>query len=273
MRFASVLLILCFLPALSYPQAGNGSNDASFKTVEHLQDFPVIEFRRYTIKEGERDHFATYFEAFFPEAFEQLGAIAAGEFLERDKPLGFTWIRGFRSMDDRARINATFYYGPVWKEHKAKLNSLMTDSDNVLLLHPISVDRSIRVLPAVDPVVEMNDHRGVVVAQIFTVKTNAVDDLLKQAEPLFAKYRAAGIREVAVLATLDVTNNFPQLPVRTDGPYVVWLGMVRDSAAVDALFLPAAKSVSSTLGTSGLLRSDPEIVILDPTPRSRLRWR
>ena len=27
------------------------------------------------------------------------------------------------------------------------------------------------------------------------------------------------------LVTLDVTNNFPQLPIRTDGPYLVWLGV------------------------------------------------
>jgi len=32
-----------------------------------------------------------------------------------------------------------------------------------------------------------------------------------------------------VLVTLDVPNNFPQLPVRTDGPYLVWLGIVRDT--------------------------------------------
>ena len=42
---------------------------------------------------------------------------------------------------------------------------------------------------------------------------------------------AAGIREAAVLVTLDVTNNFPQLPVRSDGPYLVWLGIAPDDKA------------------------------------------
>jgi hypothetical protein len=67
----------------------------------HLNDFQDIEFRRYTIKEGEREHFAQYFESYFPEAFEQLGAIAAGSFFERGNQTGFTWIRGFLMGDNQ----------------------------------------------------------------------------------------------------------------------------------------------------------------------------
>ena len=40
----------------------------------NLKDFQVYEFRRYTIKPGERQHFALDFDTFFPEAFEQQGA-------------------------------------------------------------------------------------------------------------------------------------------------------------------------------------------------------
>src|SRR5690606_23336659 len=118
--------------------------------VSHLQDFQVIELRRYTIRDGERGNFARYFEAYFPEAFQQLGAIAFGEGFERDNGTWFTWLRGFRDMDARATVNAAFYYGPVWKEHRATLNGLMTDSDNVLLLRPLDRDRGLPVLPAVD---------------------------------------------------------------------------------------------------------------------------
>lgn len=35
----------------------------------------VIELRRYTIRPGQREH-AQYFEIYFPEAFQQLGALA-----------------------------------------------------------------------------------------------------------------------------------------------------------------------------------------------------
>src|SRR5437870_12162475 len=93
-----------------------------------LTDFQVIEFRRYIIREGEREHFAQYFESYFPEAFQQLGAVAVGEFLERGDHSRFTWLRAFHNMDERAKVNAMFYFGPVWREHAATLNSLMIDS-------------------------------------------------------------------------------------------------------------------------------------------------
>src|SRR5690349_10488814 len=118
-------------------QTDQGAASKLMGQVKHLKDFQVIEFRRYTIKDGEREHFAQYFENYFPEAFEQLGAIAVGTFFERNDPSHFTWIRAFHNMDDRAKINAEFYYGPLWREHAATMNNLMTDSDNVLLLRSL----------------------------------------------------------------------------------------------------------------------------------------
>jgi hypothetical protein len=239
--------------------------------VKHLQDFQVIEFRRYTIKEGEREHFAQYFETYFPEAFQQLGAIAFGEFFERNRS-SFTWFRGFHNLDARATVNAAFYYGPVWKEHKATLNNLMTDSDNVLLLRPMAAERGIPVFPAVDPVQETKGAQGIVVAQIFAVKANSVDAFAQDAEATFAGYRAAGVREAGVLVTLDVPNNFPQLPIRTDGPYLVWLGIIKNDEVLKTRFNPLAERSSQSLFATGLLRGAPELVIMDPASRSRLRW-
>ncbi len=240
--------------------------------IEHLKDFEVIEFRRYTIKDGERMHFARYFESYFPEAFEQLGAIAFGQFFERKNQSGFTWIRGFKNIDARATINASFYYGPLWKEHKSKMNDRIMDVDNVLLLRPISPERGISVLPAVDPVIEPSGAQGAVVAQIFAVQPDRIDAFAQQAEPIFARYQMAGAREAGVLVTLDAPNNFPQLPVRTDGPYLVWLGLVEDNRKLDTQLNPLVEQFASTFSATGLLRSAPEWVILDPTPRSRLRW-
>src|SRR5215510_6110218 len=150
--------------------------------VKHLQDFEVIEFRRYTIKPGERENFALYFDSFFPEAFEQLGAIAFGQFFERDNPNMFTWLRGFKNMDARAIVNAAFYYGPLWKEHSSTMNNLMDDSDNVLLLRPLARERGISVLPAMDPVTEHRGAQGVIIAQIFAVEPNEVDAFALAAE-------------------------------------------------------------------------------------------
>jgi hypothetical protein len=151
------------------------------------------------------------------------------------------------------------------------LNSLMIDSDNVLLLRPLSPERGIAILPAVNPVKEATGARGIAVAQIFAVKTNNVDSFAKQAESAFVRYREVGACEVAVLVTLDKPNNFPQLPVRTDGPYLVWLGIVEDEQALTALTQRVGDS-QQALSKTDLLRSPPELIILDPTARSRLRW-
>jgi len=272
MRFLTGLLTVSALCSLILTQTSLTDRKAPLEHNQHMSDFQVFEFRRYAIKAGEREHFAQYFESYFPEAFQQLGAIAAGSFFERGNQFGFTWIRGFHTMEDRAVANAAFYYGPVWKEHKKTLNDLMTDSDNVLLLRPLSPEQGIDILPAVDPVTETNGAQGIVVAQIFAVKANSVETFAKEAEATFASYRAVGAREAGVLVTLDVTNNFPQLPIRTDGPYLVWLGIFRDNKMLEKEFAPVAERSLSSLSATGLLRAAPELVILDPTHRSRLRW-
>ena len=271
MRFLIELLTVIAVCNLTLGQSAQPTAKASTEP-SVLNDFQAIEFRRYTIKEGEREHFAQYFESYFPEAFEQLGAIAAGSFFERGNQTGFTWIRGFHTIEARAVVNAAFYYGPLWREHKKTLNDLITDSDNVMLLRPMSPDRGVTVLPTVDPVTEATGAHGVVVAQIFAVRANNVEAFAKEAEATFAKYRAAGAREAGVLVTLDVSNNFPQLPIRTDGPYLVWLGILKDNQMLERDFTPVAERSLQSLSATGLLRGAPELVVLDPTHRSRLRW-
>lgn len=236
----------------------------------HLGNFPVIELRRYTIKPGEREHFARCFENYFPEAFQQLGALVFGQFLERGDASMFTWLRGFHDMDARATVCASMYYGPLWKEHRQAMNDRLVDSDNVLLLRPIK--GSIPVLPAVDPVAEPHGARGIVVAQVFSLKANHVDALVEQAAPCFERYQAAGLRELAILATLGERNNFPQLPVREDGPFLVWLGLFDGDVAVNLALEAIAGESARALMATGLLRAEPQLLVMDPAPRSRLRW-
>jgi hypothetical protein len=271
LRFLVGFLSLIFISTATWAQTYDRTGSKWMEHIKHLQDFQVFEFRRYTIKEGERAHFAQYFESYFPEAFQQLGALAFGQFYERSQPSGFTWIRGFKNMDERAKVNAAFYYGPLWKEHKSTLNEIMVDSDNVLLLGPLRPERGLITLPAVDPVSETKGAQGVVVAQIFSIKANHVEAFAQQAEATFARFRATGVREAGVLVTLDVANNFPQHPVRTDGPYLIWLGLAENNQKLEQFKLLAEQS-SPSLTATGLLRGAPELLILDPTPRSRLRW-
>lgn len=205
-------------------------------------DYSVIEFRRYTIKEGQREHFAKRFESYFREAIQQTGAIIAAEFLERANSNMFTWIR----------LNAALYYGPVWKEHRSQMNDLLLDSDNVLLLHPLDPQRCVAILPAVDLAQEMDGAQGIVVAQIFKLKPDSLKTFPQQAESAFASYRAAGVREAGVLVTLDVPNNFPQLPIRIDGPYLVRLGILKDNDTLERRFAPLAQEAASSLSATGL---------------------
>ena len=272
-RFLTMILLIT-VGAATFAQTGqnSGNKAKAMDRVKHLKDFQVIEFRRYTVKEGERERFAEYFESYFPEAFQQMGAMVFGQFFERKNPVGFTWMRGFKNTDARAIVNAGFYYGPLWREHAFTMNSLMVDSNNVLLLRPLSPERGVTVLPSVDPVEERKGAQGVMVAQIFAVKANSVDAFAQQAEATFAGYRAAGAREAGVMVTLDAPNNFPQLPVRTDGPYLVWLGITKDNQTLDTRFTPLMERSLQSLSATGMLRSAPELVILDPTRRSRLRW-
>jgi hypothetical protein len=263
---ASLTLSVAALPA------AEPSGAPSMETVKHLQDYQAIEFRRYVTADGARAHFARYFDTYFPEAFEQLGAMVFGQFLDRDQPDHFTWLRGFKDLSARPIVNSAFYYGPVWKEHKTKVNAILPDSDNVMLLRPLHAEHGVSVLPAVDPVIEEGGAQGVVVAQIFAVRKGSEDAFAQKAEAAFARYRVADVHEAGVLVSLDAPNNFPQLPIRTDGPWLIWLGVVKDNATLETSLTPLMKTTEKSLTDSGLLRGASERLIMDPTPRSRLRW-
>jgi hypothetical protein len=273
-QFALGLALAC-MSCISASVIADDTKDPgnlSMDTVKHLGDFQAIEFRRYHTSPGEREHFTTYFETLFPEAMEQLGVLVMGSFHERGDSTAFTWLRGFHTISDRPIANSAFYYGPVWKEYKLRVNAILPDSDNVMLLTPLAPERGVMVLPAVDPVTETQGAQGVVVAEIFSVKKDQVDAFAHKAETVFARYRAAGVREAGVLVTLDVPNNFPQLPIRNDGPFLVWIGILKDDQTLESKFNPLQEKATQAFTATGLLRSDPEVVVMDPTKRSRLRW-
>jgi hypothetical protein len=267
-----LLLILWLTVPMSTPQPDPANAGQASTRDTHQHPFEVIELRRYTIKPGQREHFAQYFETYFPEAFQQLGALAVGQFFERDKQDQFLWLRAFHDMDERAKANSSFYYGPVWKEHRSTLNALIADSDNVLLLRPVSAERPVTVLPAVDPVAEPDGARGIAVAMIYPVQAGRAEQFARDSEPTFAQFRAAGVREAGLLCSLDAANNFPQLPIRTDGAFVVWLGVMPDEPALTRTFLPLDESSRRPMAQSPLLNGPIERVVVTPTKRSRLRW-
>jgi hypothetical protein len=235
--------------------------------------FDVIELRRYTVKPEERASFGLAFETYFPEAFQQLGSLIFGHFDERGDPSRFTWIRGFHDVPARTAVNQAFYDGPLWREHSATMNDRLLDHTDVLLLAPVSAAWALPVLPAVDVLRETSAARGVAVLNIFPIHRAALDAATSTAEKRHgARRKGGGVRPAGLLASLDVANDFPRLPFRTDGPYLVAVTIVRDDAALADELLPIAGDLADALEAQGAVRARPELVVLEPRRRSRLRW-
>jgi hypothetical protein len=51
-RFLTTILLL-IVSAMAFAQTGQNTGNKAMDRVKHLKDFQVIEFRRYTVKEGE----------------------------------------------------------------------------------------------------------------------------------------------------------------------------------------------------------------------------
>ncbi|MGH8289274.1 MAG: hypothetical protein ACREV7_09635 [Steroidobacteraceae bacterium] len=273
------LLALCTLLITSPPALTAGvptpacmSDRATGDNAPQFGHFDVIELRRYPVAPGQRRTFAKYYESWFPEAFEQLGSLIFGEFFERGSN-NFTWIRGFHTPEARAIVDAEFYYGPVWREHRDLINSLLPGvDDNVLELHALNAQTEVPALPAVNPIIEPKGAQGLLVAEIYAVKARDLQAFSERALRAFSRDDVRGVRGAGVLVTLDGPNNFPLLPFRTDGPYLVALHILRDESVLKDTFDPLLVRTEQELTATGMLRRAPEILVLDPAKRSRLRW-
>jgi quinol monooxygenase YgiN len=151
----------------------------------------VVELRRYTLHPGRRDELIELFEREFVEPQEAAGAHLFGLFRSRAAPDEFVWLRGFRSMEARKEALEEFYFGPVWHRFRDAANATMIDSDNVLLLRPVR-----RGLASPPPGAGLH----------VTISSSG--------HPPASAF--------AAFETEQSPNNFPQLPVRTDGPFSVW---------------------------------------------------
>lgn len=214
----------------------------------------VIELRQYTLKPGRREAFVALFEREFVETQEAVGIRLIGLFRDLDDPDRFVWLRGFSDMEARKQALETFYFGPVWQTHREAANAEIVDSDDVFLLAAAGAG-----FPPLDS--PDGSGSGVILAGVHRPTEPSAP-----AEPdrdIRVSLTAAGLRPLAVLATEPAGNTFPRLPVRTDGPVVVWFAAADDEDAADQAL--ARLDVSSRLGPRL------QILRLAPTPRSRLR--
>lgn len=220
----------------------------------------VIELRQYTLKPGRREALIELFERAFVDTQEAVGIRLIGQFRDLDDPDRFVWLRGFTDMAARKQALEDFYFGPVWQTHRDAANAEIIDSDDVLLLAPATVGSGFAPAER-EPAAPDAD---IILAGLHDLSgPGAPRDRTSFDRSVRAALIAAGLHPLAVLATEPAENTFPRLPVRTDGPVVVWFASATGEATADHAL--------KALDFSGRLGPRLQTLRLAPTPRSRLR--
>ncbi len=233
---------------------------------------PIVELRQYTLHPGQRDLLIELFDREFVETQEACGATILGQFRDLDNPDRFVWLRGFDTMPARAEALAQFYGGSAWKAHSAEANATMIDSDNVLLLRPVSAMHGFPAPQASRaPVTAVETPPSIIVATIYYDDRPFDADFLHffddRLRPALA---AAGIVPLAYFSTEYAENTFPALPVRTGEHVFVWFARftsASDAHAAEDRLARLDALPELTVMTSGA----PDRLRLTPTARSLLR--
>ncbi|OLF07200.1 hypothetical protein BLA60_28785 [Actinophytocola xinjiangensis] len=231
----------------------------------------VLELRQYTLRPGRREDLIALFDREFVESQEALGIRLYGQFRDLDDDDRFVWLRGFAGMSERAEALTAFYGGPVWREHRDAANATMIDSDDVLLLRPVTT------APAVGPRPPLGapPPGSLVTVTIYHLPAS-VDEFaalfVSEAVPLLTEH---GAEPVTCLRTEAAENTYPALPVRTGENVFAWVASFPDQQAHTEHVRHLGRSTRWThdllpLLTKHLARP-PEQLHLAPTARSLLR--
>jgi hypothetical protein len=225
----------------------------------------VFELRNYVMQPGRRDDLITLFEDEFIESQEVLGSRVAGTFRNLDDPNRFVWLRGFETMETRARALDGFYTSELWRTHRNAANATMIDSDDVLQLRPLGdarwawADRPPRGATAIPP--------SLIGLTTYFLRSNAdaafADFFSGEIAPALRDER---VEIVATLATEHAPNSYPRLPIREDE--TVFAVITRHGAA-DHIPNIAGLGLGPVL-QSHLIKPT-ETLRLQPTARSALR--
>ena len=222
---------------------------------------PVVELRQYTLHPGMRDQLIELFEREFVESQEELGMRIIGTFRDLENPDRFVWLRGFQDMVSRAAQLQQFYGGPVWKASRDAANVTMIDSDNVLLLRPVTSDSGFNLSGVTRAARGSNQSRtGVVVATIYHLRGKGEEFAKFFDEDIAPRLRAAGIPILGSFVSEHQPNTFPALPVREGANVFVWFARLADRAEYE-LRMPKLRK-------SEWIEGNPEVLFLAPTARA-----
>jgi NIPSNAP len=177
----------------------------------------VVELRQYTLHSGQRDVLAGIFLRHFVDSQEAVGMRILGVYYDLDREDRFVWMRSFPDMAARRAALTRFYFeSEAWRRYGPAANATMVDSSDVLLLRPLT-ELTVPKVPRLVATIQPSETTMPCVEAALRLETNPAE------------------------------NDFPQLPVRTDGPWLVWLnGFETDAetqAYLDALRLPREWSI------------------------------
>lgn len=238
---------------------------------------PIVELRQYTLRPGRRDVLIELFDREFVESQEGTGMAILGQFRDLDRPDRFVWLRGFEDMPRRAQALAAFYGGPIWKRHSARANATMIDSDDVLLLRPVST-RCGFLDPVADrpPPGQSTPPPSRVLATIY-YRDRPFDEGFTQFFDRWVRPELvdSGAQVLACLQTQYAQNTFPALPVREGENVFVWFARFASldqlSGHLDRLERSVRWREHVRPALSAWLTSPPEQLRLAPTARSLIR--
>jgi NIPSNAP len=225
---------------------------------------PVVELRQYTLHPGQREVLIDLFDRRFVEPQEADGMHVLGQFRDLDRPDRFVWLRGFPDMERRRTSLAAFYGGPVWKANAAAANATMIDTDDVLLLRPVTPESAFDALPP-RPRIDEPLTAATVVVTICSLDQPADPSDLEHLLPALAEMSPPAL---ATFVEEPSENTFPSLPVRSGEHVVVWLQRISDGRSSDAVRNASADVARTTLPR---LAAPPALLRLEPTARSMLR--
>jgi hypothetical protein len=234
------------------------------------QKINVIELRNYVMKQpGQRDKFISYFEDNFIRSQNMLGGFTLGQYRVKGADNNFFWIRGFENMAARKKFLNDFYYGPVWKQHRAVPNSMLLNNDNVHLLKPLMLDKNGDRTSDTFNSNEFGKKKGVAVID-FYVANEKLDRLItffgKTYLPLLHNN---GIKDCSLWTSETIPNDFAPLPVFQDKNLLVTITYYADELD----YQTKIKSVDSQLNEEARAEMHDVVtikntLILYPTQRS-----
>lgn len=228
----------------------------NFQWLKTDVETPIVELRRYRLHPGKREALIGLFEERFIEPQEAVGAKVLGTFRMEADCDAFVWLRGFTHMGARRAALEAFYDGAVWRANRDAANATMIDSDDVHLLRAIAPEGG---LPATARLPRMGEQAGAIRYTLLLSELRYPEWVGQYHLWLRLFLRKAGADPMASFATLPAENNFPRLPVWANRQ--VHLAVLKSAAPIPEL--------PSEL--KNMLRREPELMVVSPTARSRLR--